>query len=338
MVAGGIIPWMADTVTGAFVSLSTVSGTNYLGAYATAIGGGSTAAYQTSTSDGTWATGDNVSATTTYNLTGARTVNSLSLRPSSAITLGLGGNTLTLASGGLLSKSQNNIIQSGTITAGSNELFVHALGSILTINASIADNGSAVALTKGGAGELDLGGVNAYTGPTTIGGGILKVLSGGSLNAASTVTVAQGATLTVNAGGTVSGNVNASISTGAGVANFTNNGTVSGTVTTAAPPVGPVYVYGGNALAGYASLGAGSVTGPIVNNGRLDVSGSLTSVGAISGSGSTGYIYNNNTTYVNGGAGSTLTFQGGSSFSMATMAANTFGTMAYTGTGAVYIG
>ena len=340
----GIIPWAVETGSCAFLTVS--SGSNLLGGY------GNVSGTNVASWGGNLST-DNVQLTATpATLTGNNTVNSLNLKQTTATTVNLGGYTLTLNSGGLLvgnnAATLSSAVSNGTLTTGTGsnsggELFVHVLTATanpLNIGAVIADNGTggsaAVSLTKGSAGELDLSGVNTYTGPTTVAAGTLKVLSGGAINASPTVSVAQGAILTVNAGGTVGGNVTVNRSTDKSIANFTNNGTVSGSINLIAPVSGQTYVYGANQVAGHASLGAGSTTGPVVANGQLDLTGaSALSVGTISGSGTTGAIYLSNS-YNNGGAGNTYTFQGGSAFSMLNLAAGSFATLASAGTGPVY--
>ncbi len=127
--------------------------------------------------------------------TSAMAVNSLKIIADSAINtdMDLGGNTLTITSGGLLFTGSNDFtISDGSITSrltatnqnagGVNDLIIQQYSSTntLTISASITDNtGSAspgsVSLTKAGPGTLVLTGANTYTGHTFLDGGILSL-------------------------------------------------------------------------------------------------------------------------------------------------------------------
>src|SRR5207253_2313119 len=93
----------------------------------------------------------------------------------------------------------------GAVTTGSATIFNSAANttSTLTVNgtastsyAGLITNGtsgtSLVALTKSGTGTLGLGGVNTYTGPTTITSGTLKLGTGGSISGSSKVNISAG--------------------------------------------------------------------------------------------------------------------------------------------------
>jgi autotransporter-associated beta strand protein len=243
----------------------------------------------------------------------------------------LSGSTLTLAGGGLQGANSSPVLTNGYVQSGlpSGELFIHALnGQNLTIPAVIQNNGSTpTRVIKGGPTTLTLNGANTFTGGSVVRSGTLVVGGNGVLPGSTRVSL--GSTLTINAGG-VADSVTAELSTGNGVANVNNSGTVSGTLTILPPLSGPTYVFGGNAIAGYAKLNAGSATGPVVANGRLDVLGAAT-VGAISGSGTNGVIANSSA------ANNTLTFQGGSSFAQFWFGADgAKATLEQTGAGSVY--
>jgi autotransporter-associated beta strand protein len=93
----------------------------------------------------------------------------------------------------------------GTLTSSTAgvgiDLVNYSNSSDLTINAVIADNGGASAVTKGGDGTLTLNGINTYTGATIVGGGTLNLnqsllLSSGLVfGADATVNLASGKTL-----------------------------------------------------------------------------------------------------------------------------------------------
>jgi autotransporter-associated beta strand protein len=329
----GIIPWAFEDSNDAF--LTSVSGT--LGAYGNLAG-----AYQTG-APATWVATDNlniVSGTATVNAS-ATTVGSISMKQSgSAATLDLNGQTFVVDSGGILTAGNfNAAIQNGTLTSGSSgnyEMYLWnaSTSNSPTISAAIANNGlNPVSVIKGGANNVTLSGSNTYTGATRVTAGTLTIGSGGSLAAGSAVAVADNTgagALTVNSGGVINGPVTVGRSTGNGVANLVNNGSILGNVTVSGPVSGQTYVFGGNAIAGQATLNAGSTTGPISLAGRLNVSGSLASVGSISGSGTIGVIYNTSTT------SNVLDFAGGSSFAMFNFAAdNSRATLTQSGTGGV---
>ena len=131
----------------------------------------------------------NVSATTTnttVSLLASSTLNALkitSVNNTVPSTLNLGGNTLTIASGGLITNASSangyaNSIINGTLTSGSTagaELFVISAGAngiATNIAATIANNaGGAVSLVRGGNANsnLFLSGENTYTGQTILG-------------------------------------------------------------------------------------------------------------------------------------------------------------------------
>jgi len=242
----GIIPWAIDTNQNEFLTTLVSSGTTYLGPYNYLNG-----THQTSTTDSTWVSTDNVKLSAGLTLSGSRTINSLSFPVGAAFNLG--GNTLTLNSGGLLLNNSSASVTNGTLTSGTAnpELFIHA-ASNATISANISDNsGTSVALTKAAAGTLILTGSNSYTGLTTVGGGTLQIGTGsatpiGNLTT-NGVSVGNGATLLFNttvsgttavssAGGNVTNSVVATPQTISvtGSNTFTNiSGAVGATVTVA---------------------------------------------------------------------------------------------------------
>ena len=211
----GILPWAVDTVSGAFLTYSNSGVNNFLGGY----GSISNNVYLTNATSA-WDASSNVAitASTTTN-TGNNSVNSLSFKNSAAGTLTLGGaNTLTVASGGILSASNfASGITGGFITAGTGaatNLYLWNLGtSTQSIGSGIVDNGSGViTLNKSGSGTVALTGTNTYSGDTYIQQGTLSLASGGVLgngNYAGQV-ILNGGTLNFASGTnqTISGNVN----------------------------------------------------------------------------------------------------------------------------------
>jgi autotransporter-associated beta strand protein len=106
----------------------------------------------------------------------------------------LGGNTLTVANGILVSSdmTRDTRIHNGNLTGANGELILinnnnnnstgNATRNILTIDANIVDNGTPTALTVGTfqtgvqleLESIDLGGTNTYTGPTHLNSGRLR--------------------------------------------------------------------------------------------------------------------------------------------------------------------
>ncbi|MEI6603660.1 MAG: autotransporter-associated beta strand repeat-containing protein [Verrucomicrobiota bacterium] len=157
-------------------------------------------------------------------LIASETINSLKLEiPTSDLVLG--GNTLTIASGGLLMTGTTARSITGTAATGlkgsaSDGLIVQQYNSGgLTISAVIGDNTGATALTKAGTGQLTLTGANTYTGITYINAGVLQLGNGGatgSLNSGSNVSIAASGTLAFNRNGPLTQSADFGAISGAG--------------------------------------------------------------------------------------------------------------------------
>ena len=135
-----------------------------------------------------------------YTATGTHTptanVVALGIQSNGATTYNLNGVSATL--GGFIGIPTNtatnfNTTGGGTIQINSgNELFTTGLGTI-NINVPIVDNpGNASHLTHVGAGTLNLGAVNTYTGETNVIGGTLVVTETGDINTSSGIFVNAG--------------------------------------------------------------------------------------------------------------------------------------------------
>ncbi len=197
---GGTADFSAGgTSTGGKTLTTTSANVNgILGGWATYAGGdwamGTTIApltasgYQASADPTTWGAASNVTlnASTSPNVPNGTGINSLKLTAASTVTL---DGTLTLASGGLLvTGSGATAITGGTLEGASGaDLIVHQYSTgDLTISSTLADNGSATALTKSGPGRLILAGTDNMTGNNYLNGGTVSVgslaeLAGGSL-------------------------------------------------------------------------------------------------------------------------------------------------------------
>ncbi|MDR1190171.1 MAG: PEP-CTERM sorting domain-containing protein [Verrucomicrobiales bacterium] len=120
--------------------------------------------------------GNNVNLTGARALTANRTVQALRFNGGHA--LDLGGNTLTLESGGLM-LGGNGTINNGTIITGSGRnLWVGGANNSLTVNAAITGSGG---LDFQAAGGLTLGGANTFTGDVWLRGGALNLNSATAL-------------------------------------------------------------------------------------------------------------------------------------------------------------
>lgn len=211
-----------------FISAPTVDVGGLIGGWATA-GSQDFAAYgangvvvaistATNAVEAGWATGQNVKITTAQTLTADRAINALSVvSPTASTVLNLGGFTLRVESGGILtsqSSNSNPSLTNGNLTAGvgagtNAELFLSnsqgSTGRFATISANIVDNGAGVVSlvansgVNGASGDLVISGANTYTGTTTITGTIGT--NGAGVVLGSSTAINNSKTLTVAAGG-----------------------------------------------------------------------------------------------------------------------------------------
>ena len=187
---GGTVDYsVGGTSTGTKACTTTTANANgILGGYATYAGAdwavGTTiaaySAYTTSADPTTWLPANNVSlgAVSVSTFAGNTTINSLKYTATPVSDIALGGNTLTLASGGLLvTGSAAPTISGGTLQGGSGtDLIVQQFSTAnLTINATLADNGTATSLTKSGPGKLVINGTDTMTGTNYLNGGTVEV-------------------------------------------------------------------------------------------------------------------------------------------------------------------
>ena len=234
-----------------------------LAAFATNSGGTiTTATVVPFISGGNFAT-DNVLLAGNGNGANPQLANTLTIQPSGAgQSLSLAGDSTpyVITAGGLLfNGSDDYTIGGGSMGSGASQLTViqNAPG-MLAINSTIVDN-SGLTLVKLGTGTLALGGANAYTGPTTVAAGTLRVTAANGLGSAGqTATLANGTTLDVQAnlgaenltlgGNGVSGNG----------ALINSNAAATGTVG------GPVTLAANTSIGGAGQL---NITGNITDNG-----------------------------------------------------------------------
>lgn len=268
-----------------------------------------------------YTTGLNVKASnataTTVTLAGARAVNSLNLQGAGATTLALGGNALTLESGGLLSSTSAHLITgtaTSSLTAGTTSsatpLFVNVTSSTLDIGARITNNSASgvVSLVKTGAGTLILSNTaaaasnNSFTGGVVINSGILSAfspnalgtnaiqLAGGQLtansnNVTSGTTIAWGNNITVTANGS---SLLLDNNTVAANGSNTNQLITFGTLTLNAPPTGSTAAtlfFGGFDQVDTRFTGVSLANTPTISTRANDSNSTLTLGGVMSGSG-----------------------------------------------------
>jgi fibronectin-binding autotransporter adhesin len=166
------------------VAFATVNGSDW----ATVSGGNvvALASYQTSNNPADWAATDNVSLTGSVSSNvGNQTINTLRMGQASNLTIG-GSNIMTVGAGGVLfTGTANNLITGGTLRGSGGAVrelvvFQNQTGGTAEIASNIANNVSATAFTKAGAGTLTLSGNNTFTGNLTITDGVLRIASAGS--------------------------------------------------------------------------------------------------------------------------------------------------------------
>lgn len=227
---------------------------SYSAAYGVgALNGNGFAGYSGSGLNGNPLPTDNIrlTATGTTTMLANTTAGTLTFGQQNAATvLNLGGNTLTLQTGGLLfGQGTDNVdfsITNGNLTSGvlnspSDFYVTHANFSgtnrTVTINAGIIDNGTgAVRLIKTsgdtGVSILTLNGVNTYTGGTVVNQGTLNIGASSNIPLAAnpaTGLIIRGGNVTTNAPGAIAAG-NVATLEGSSVLSFYGNNTIQGLV------------------------------------------------------------------------------------------------------------
>ena len=293
---------------------------------------------------GTWT----LSGSNTYS--GGTTVANGTLKLGNASALGTGalsvvGGTLDMAGNnagvGALSGSSGALITNSI--SGTSTLAITFSTGTSTFAASIADGSGVIALTKSGAGTLMLTGSNAYSGMTSINGGILNVGNANAL-AGSASLVFGGGTLQYSAAnsmdysGLIAGSGSAiSIDTNGQDITFGTSLAASNTGGLAKSGNGTLTLNASNAFSGATTVtggtlqignggATGSIAGNVANSGvlafnrsdRITFSGSISGTGAIQqiGSGSVMLTGSNNFTGAATAASGTLQIGDGSSGSV----------------------
>ncbi|MFA5190783.1 MAG: autotransporter-associated beta strand repeat-containing protein, partial [Verrucomicrobiia bacterium] len=196
--AGTIIPW------------ATVNGTNWA-SYNTSRDSISNYTAYTYAPENVWDTGNDVSTNSSVTLTGFRQINSLKLVLLANAAFNIGGNTLTLLSGGLLVGGTSSVtMANGFLTAGDGggsavELIIHQNAALPMINSAvIMDNpnnlSNVVTVVKAGTGTLVMANTNSYSGGTIINAGTLYITNDSADGVSGSLGLINGATLTLNGG------------------------------------------------------------------------------------------------------------------------------------------
>jgi fibronectin-binding autotransporter adhesin len=249
--------------------------------------------------DNKWSATDNVKPNVSLTLNAARTINSLTLADGN--NLALGGNVLTLTSGGLIVQGTSTISGTGSLTVGTGtgqSLYAHVdSGATLSDTSVLADNGSAVSLVKAGLGTMTLGGANTYTGGTYINGGTLKLTASNRIADGSALTVATGGAFDLNgfsetvgsiAGGGFIANSSGTLTEGGNNSSTIFSGLIFGGGGLTKTGSGTLTLSGVNTYSGDTTVNAGTVSvsqesnlgasanDVVLNGGTLNVSESFT--------------------------------------------------------------
>ncbi|MBC8095987.1 MAG: autotransporter-associated beta strand repeat-containing protein, partial [Akkermansiaceae bacterium] len=280
------------------------------------------AAYQVNTTPSLWGTASNINVTTTPStITASQVINSLRLPAAVTVTVAV-GQSLTLASGGLL--VPNNTTGAGSITGGTllgaagADLIIHqhSTANSLTIGSVIADNAGASALTKAGQGTAILTTNNTYSGVTYINGATLAGNNNNNNPGASTFampSITPAGTLQIGSGGTSGGISNSPSVVNNGTLSFNRSDTIaySGTIS----GTGGVRQQGsGTTILPLNNTYSGAIT---INSGTLQIgtggaSGSFSNASSVANAGA--LVINRTGTLAYGGTISgigSLTLQGG---------------------------
>ena len=321
----------ANTINGILGGHTTWNLNDWLVPQNTLVGALPYAAYQVNATASAWGVVSNVNVTASPSaIAASQVINSIRLPVAATVTINA-GQSLTLASGGVLLPNNGTgsaVITGGTLLGATNAdliATVNNAGNSLTVASVIADNTNGLAtggsaLTKAGQGTLILTGNNTYSGatyvnggtasgnnngnnlPTSIAAGILQIGSGGTSGGISnSVSVANSGTLafnrsdTVGYAGLISGTGGVK-QQGAGTLILTANNTYSGAITITA---GTLQIGNGGASGSFSNSASVANGGALVVNrtGALTYAGQITGIGTLAVQGGAKLTLNTNNTY-----------------------------------------
>ncbi len=217
-----------------------------------------------------------------FNATNTTTIGS-NVGTSPILTLGAGWSVTNNATSGTVTFQP---IAGGTtaLTVNLNGAGIMSVanGGTLAFSTVIADGSSAGAITKTGAGVLNLSGVNSYTGGTTVSLGTLRMSGSGTLGSTS-------GTLTVNGGTLDLGGTSQTVGALNGTGGTINTSTGTSTLTVGNGG-------GSGSYGGAISTGIGTTALTKTGSGTQTLSGANAYVGATTINGGTLSLDNNNTT------------------------------------------
>jgi fibronectin-binding autotransporter adhesin len=235
-----------------------------------------------------------MSVDSSQTLGGAITPYTVNYKSAGAYTLNLTGTNTIKAGGVLVSPEVGNntstltggIIQTGT-AGGDLRIFQNNTANILTIGSVIQNNTSASTLTKGGAGTLNLTGVNTFTGATNVIAGTLQfgnadaiatsglVMTGGTADLAGINANILGIRSDVASAGTIT---NSAAGTGTNTLSITGGwwGNFSGAIQNGATAKTGLIMSGVNAR--FSLSGTSNFTGGLTVNGNGTTEGADTGV------------------------------------------------------------
>ncbi|MEO7099133.1 MAG: autotransporter-associated beta strand repeat-containing protein [Luteolibacter sp.] len=202
-------------------------------------------------------------------------------------TIDTGGGTFDASGTGALTLAGTATV-AGTDTARTLTLTGSNTGSN-TLTGALTDNGTGkTSLVKSGTGTWVLGGANAYTGSTTVTGGILRISSSNRIADLSAVVVSSGATFDFNGNsdtiGSLAGTGNVTLGNGAMTTGADNSSTTFGGIISGTGPVtksggGIQIFFGANNYTGVTTISGGTLSVATLANG-----GTNSGVGASSNS------------------------------------------------------
>ena len=231
-----------------------------------------------------------LNASNTYS--GGTTIGGGTLQMGSALALGSTNGSLVVNSPGALNLNGNSVTV-GALTGGGTidnttgggfcTLSVGAGDANGDFSGVIQNSSGTVALTKIGAGNLDLVGASTYRGPTTISAGTVEIDSGNDLPVATALTIASAGALNLGGNSQMVGSLSGAA--GAIIANNLVHPSHTYTSSLTVNPASGVTTFAGNIVDSTLSSSHGNVALTMSGNGELVLAGANTYSGGTSVSG-----------------------------------------------------